>query len=70
MTDANRRRLILLAGARARTIEATTIATRLHEDLVAAMFEEAALRRAREIVDTLLELRGRIEHEIGEVPSP
>jgi hypothetical protein len=70
MTDANRRRLILLAGARARAIEATTIAMRLHEDLVAAKLEGAALRRAHEIVDALVELRAYVETKIGEVPSP
>jgi hypothetical protein len=69
MTDANRRRLILLAGARSRTVDATGIAMRLHEDLVMSKLEGSAARRAREIVDTLVELRARIDVEIGEVPS-
>jgi predicted protein tyrosine phosphatase len=68
MTDANRRRLILLASARARAIEATILATHLVEDLVEVKLDGAPTQRVREIVDTLLELRGRIEHEIGEVP--
>lgn len=69
MQDADRRRLILLACARARVIESANIATRLHEDLVTVELGGLAARRARLIVDSLDELRALIDIEIGRVPS-
>ncbi len=69
MTDANRRRLILLASARARATEAAGLATKIAEDLVAAKLDGLPACRARAIVDTIVELQTSIECEIGQVPS-
>jgi hypothetical protein len=69
VTDANRRRLILLASARARAIDTTGLAMRLVEDLITAKLDKIPAQRARAIVDTLLELRAHIDAEIGGVPS-
>jgi hypothetical protein len=77
VTDAHRRRLILLITARVRTAETVSTAMRLVEDLVrVSNFDALDKPKAadpvllvREVIDTLVQLQGRIETEIGKVPS-
>ena len=76
MTDADRRKLILLAEARANATNATVVIQRLvttleqlKADLSADHMLYAPTRVAKDLCSTLIDIRERINQQISEVPS-
>ena len=76
MTDANRRKLILLAEARANATDATVVIQRLvatleqlKAELSPADLLYAPTRVAKDLWSTLLDIRERLNDQINEVPS-
>ena len=78
MTDANRRKLILLAEARESALNATNALQRLVVTLEQLKgtkeqsFDDplyASGRAAKDLVGTLIDIRQRLSETIGKVPS-
>lgn len=78
MTDADRRKLIILAEARASATDATAVIQRLRvnldllrgeRELPEADPRRAACQVARELIDRLINLQQWIDGQISEVPS-
>ena len=76
MTDADRRKLILLAEARATATCATSVLQRLVvnlEQLKSTLTNDdplyAPTRVAQDLVSSLLDIRERLNQQIGEVAS-
>lgn len=76
MRDADRRKLILLAEARATATSATIVIQRLVVTLEQIKSELSAddplyapTRVAQDLVATLIDIRDRINQQISEVPS-
>lgn len=68
MTDGERRRLLILAAARASATNASGVLQRLLIDLKELKLERAA-NATDEMVVRLLEIREYLTKQIGEVPS-
>ena len=76
MTDANRRKLILLAEARSNATDATVVIQRLAATLEQLKVEispsdplYAPTRVAKDLWSTLLDIRERLNQQISAVPS-
>jgi hypothetical protein len=78
VTDSNRRRLIILAEARANATDATAVLQQLRinldrlkgsRELASSDPQHKACQVAQEIVDRLIGLREWISGQISEVPS-
>lgn len=75
MTDAERRKLILLAEARASATDATVVIQRLVATLEQLKGESPAdplyapLRVAKDMWNSLIDIRERINQQISAVPS-
>lgn len=68
MTDANRRKLLMLGGARATATNATGVLQRLLIELKELKLERASAA-ADEMVVRLIEIREYLTKQISEVPS-
>jgi hypothetical protein len=68
MTDGNRRKLLILAAARASATNASAVVQRLLIDLKELKLERATVA-VDEMIVRLMEIREYLTKQIGEVPS-